>query len=50
MEGKKCAPPPSEPSQKTETPKEEKKGLNWAAGSFVLTAWRTLRDALNAGE
>ncbi|MGF1342829.1 hypothetical protein ACQSMD_22400 [Streptomyces flavovirens] len=50
MEGKKCDPHPSELSRKTETPKEEKKGPNWAAGSFLLNAWRTVCEALNTGE
>ncbi|WP_405886883.1 hypothetical protein OG739_18125 [Streptomyces longwoodensis] len=45
MEGKKCDPPPSEPTRETDSAKEaKKKGPNWAAGSFAINLLRFLRD------
>jgi hypothetical protein len=63
LEGKKCEHPSSETARETETKKEdkpeptrgteqakEKKGPNWAAGSFALNLWRTWRDWWNDSE
>lgn len=51
MEGKKDGHPSSEPTRETETAKEEqKKGPNWAAGSFAINLWRFVRDWWNGSE
>ncbi|MFF2134218.1 hypothetical protein [Streptomyces sp. NPDC058193] len=50
MEGKKCAPLPPPSHRETETTKGEKKGLSFAAGSFALNLWRTVRDWLADNE
>jgi hypothetical protein len=51
VEGKKDGQSPSEPTRKAEEEKEaQKKGPNWAAGSFALNLLRTWHDWLNNGE